>query len=108
MKKKTIPDFVEQIVKHVEGKNDKNNILAFTLSTCQWCKKCKRYLDNKEIKYRYVDVDQINSENKGQILEFLKENYETRISYPFIICDDKFIVGFDPKKYDEMFGAGED
>ncbi len=107
MDKKEILDFIEQFTKHVEGKNDKNNILAFTLSTCQWCKKCKRYLDDKNIKYRYIDVDQISSENKGKILEFLKENYDTRISYPFIVCDDKFIVGYDPNKYDEMFDVGE-
>ncbi len=103
MTKKKFPEFIEKIAKLEEGQNESVDVMAFTLSTCQWCKKCKRYLKDKNVKYRYIDVDQIDPQEKMKILNFLKENYQERISYPFLICDDKFIVGYDPNKYDEIF-----
>ena len=102
MEKKKIPDFIEKLSKKIEGKNDSQDIITFTLSTCQWCKKCKRYLNDKSVKYRYIDIDQVSADDKAKILEFLRENYNTRISYPFLVCDDKYVVGYDPKKYEEM------
>ncbi len=96
------PDFISELAQDVVGKKDKHAVTVFTLSTCQWCKKCKRYLNDKEIKYRYIDVDKINPEQKSKILEFLRENYQSRISYPFLVCDDKFVVGYNPSQYDEF------
>ena len=108
MEDKKFPEFMEKLTKKVKGKNNSQDILAITLTTCQWCKKCKRYLNDKNIEYRYIDVDQLSSSDKAKILEFLKENYDTRISYPFVVCDGKFIVGYDPKKYDDMLKAGDE
>jgi len=102
LEKKRLPDHIEELSKLVEGKHDSKDIITFTLSTCQWCKKCKRYLNEKNIKYRYIDVDQVSATDKAKILEFLKDNFDTRISYPFVVCDGKYIIGYDPKKYDEI------
>jgi glutaredoxin len=78
--------------------------MAFTLSTCQWCKKCKKYLQENDIQYRYIDVDQIESDEKAQIITFLRENFQERISYPFLVIDNhKTIVGYSPNKYEEVF-----
>ncbi|TXT63102.1 MAG: NrdH-redoxin (modular protein) [Promethearchaeota archaeon] len=97
------PEIIEKLAKVEEGKKDKKDVMAFTLSTCQWCKKCKRYLKDNDIQYRYIDVDQITPQEKMQILNYLRDNYQERISYPFLVCDDKFVVGYDPNKYDEIF-----
>lgn len=86
----------------MKGKHNSQNIIAFTLSTCMWCKKAKRYLNENDVEYRYVDVDQIQADKKAKILDYLRNEYEgTRISYPFIICDGKPIVGYSPEKYEE-------
>ena len=29
----------------------------YTLSTCPWCRKAKAYLDEKRVKYSYIDYD---------------------------------------------------
>ena len=97
------PQFIENLTQKVEGKNTTQNVTIFTLSTCMWCKKCKQYLKDKDIQYKYIDVDQIGSEQKKQIMDYLKENYKPdRIAYPFLVCDDKFVVGYDPNKYEEI------
>ena len=41
---------------HVAGE-DRGEIMLYTLSTCVWCRKMKRWLDEKGFAYSYVDVD---------------------------------------------------
>ncbi|MHA1804321.1 MAG: glutaredoxin family protein [Promethearchaeota archaeon] len=94
---------------NVEGEHDKREITIFTLSTCMWCKKCKRWLNERNIKYRYVDVDKIDHSDKRQIINYLGEKFQSRISYPFMICDDKeLVVGYDPSRYEELMKGGDD
>ncbi|MHA2006930.1 MAG: glutaredoxin family protein [Promethearchaeota archaeon] len=99
----SIEDLIEKRAKDVKGeKNAEDNILIFTLSTCMWCKKCKRFLDDRKMKYRYIDVDNIDKEEKSRILDYLKSNFQQRISYPFLICEKGFVVGYNPNMYEEL------
>lgn len=101
------PQFMMDLFKEVDGKKDKQDVSIFTLSTCMWCKKCKAYLKDRDIKYKFIDVDSISSEEKSKILEYLRENYKPdRIAYPFLVCDNKFVVGYDPNKYEELIKDG--
>ncbi len=103
----TTEDLINDLAVEVEGSRDKREIIVFTLSTCMWCKKCKRWLDEREIRYRYIDVDQISYAQKSQILDYLRENYNSRISYPFMVCDNKdIVVGYDPNRYEELMKDG--
>ncbi|MFX1257647.1 MAG: glutaredoxin family protein [Promethearchaeota archaeon] len=99
-------ELIEALSIEVEGENKTRNIQIFTLSTCMWCKKCKRYLKEKNLQYKYIDMDTIQYNHKKQILEFLTQTYKKRISYPFLVSDGEAIVGYDPKKYDEIFKTG--
>lgn len=101
------PDFIKNLFKEVNGTKDNQEVSIFTLSTCMWCKKCKAYLKDKDIKYKYIDIDQISYDQKAKILDFLRNNYKpNRIAYPFLVCDDKFVVGYDPNKYEELIKDG--
>jgi len=101
------PEFIEKYTQEVEGGNADHEVTIFTLSTCMWCKKCKKYLKDKEIKYKYIDVDKIDPGEKSKILQYLRETYKpNRVAYPFVVCDDKFVVGYDPNKMEEMLTEG--
>ncbi|MBD3254034.1 MAG: glutaredoxin family protein [Candidatus Lokiarchaeota archaeon] len=95
-------ELINELAVKVDGKKDSKDVLIFTLSTCMWCKKCKRWLNDRDVKYQYVDVDKIQYSQKAKILEYLKENYQSRISYPFMVCDGETVVGYDPNKYEEL------
>ncbi len=95
-------EIIEKLAKTVEGSNKNRDITILTLSTCMWCKKCKAWLNDRDVQYKYVDVDQINFEEKSKIMDYLRENYQSRISYPFMICDDEVVVGYNPDKYEEF------
>jgi len=101
------PEFIEKLTQEVDGANNDHDVMIFTLSTCMWCKKCKAYLKDKNVKYRYVDLDQIESGEKINLLKYVRENYKPdRIAYPFLVCDDKYVVGYDPNKYEELLKPG--
>ena len=99
----SMENLIDNLAKVVEGaKGSEENILIFSLSTCMWCKKCKRFLDDRNLKYRYIDVDKIDREDKSRLLDYLKSKYQSRISYPFLVCEKGFVVGYNPNKYEEL------
>ena len=99
-------ELINNLAKLVKGKNDNQDILIFTLSTCMWCKKCKSYLNEHDVQYRYIDMDQVPYDQKARIMDYLNTKYNARVSYPFLICDGEFTVGYDPNKYDQMINTG--
>ena len=101
-------ELINNLAVEVKGSNDIRDILIFTLSTCMWCKKCKRWLAERDIRFRYVDVDKIQFSQKSQILDYLREKYPSRVSYPFMICDEDHVVGYDPDRYEELMKQGEE
>lgn len=101
----TAEEIIEKHAQEVDGANNaEEKVLIFTLSTCMWCKKCKRFLNEKGIKYRYIDVDKIDYKDKSILLDYLRENYQGRISYPFMVCESGHVVGYDPNKYADLLG----
>lgn len=82
---------------HVKGKNI-GNIIFYALSTCIWCKKTKRLLNNLGIEYFYYDIDLCSESEKAQLLpEIAKWNPD--ISYPTIVIENKkAIIHYDEKK----------
>jgi glutaredoxin len=82
-----------EIVK-VEGEDKRHKVLLYTISTCAWCKKTKKFLKEKGVHYEYIDVDLCTQEEREKIREKVIRK-AGRSSYPTIIIDDeKVIVGF--------------
>ena len=80
-------------VKHVPGKKTVH-IMVYALSTCPWCQKTKRLLDEMGLDYYYEDVDLLQGEDRnGAVSEI--ERWNPGRSFPTLIIDDKrSIVGF--------------
>jgi glutaredoxin-like protein NrdH len=90
-------------VKHVEGK-DVGKIFLYAISTCAWCKKTKRLLNDLGLDYYYVDVDLLDEDDKKKTKEEVKK-WNPQFSFPtLIINDEKCIIGFDE---DKIKGIGE-
>lgn len=90
-------------IKHIEGRK-KGKVMLYALSTCVWCKKTKRLLNQLGIDYSYVDVDLASAEDKEQINSVVLK-WNPSGSYPTIVIDDKqSITGYDPEKIKEVLG----
>lgn len=82
----------------VKGEN-KGNIKLFGLSTCVWCKKTKELLDKIGCQYEYIFVDQLDENDKENVMKQIRK-WNPRSSFPTVVINDKLcIVGF---KEDEI------
>jgi len=78
-------------------------VKIFSLSTCSHCKAAKKFLGDCEIKYEFIDVDQLKGEERAAILQDVK-NFNPRCSFPTIIIGDKVIVGYKENEIKEALG----
>lgn len=83
--------------------NDRESVKVYSLSTCSHCKAAKKFLGECTIKYEFVDVDQLQGEERRAIIEDVKK-FNPRCSFPTIIIGDKVIVGFKEKEIKEALG----
>ena len=91
-------------VVHIPGE-ERGEILLYTLSTCVWCRKMKRWLDEKGLAYSYVDVDLESGDEKKAVMEEV-ERWNPLCSFPTVIVDQKeCIVGYKPDKLQALIGS---
>jgi glutaredoxin-like protein NrdH len=79
-------------------------VKVYSLSTCPWCKKLKKYLDEKEIQYEATEVDLAQGDEQKKALEEV-EKLTGKRSFPVTVIKGKAISGFKP---DEIEGALQD
>jgi glutaredoxin-like protein NrdH len=89
-------------MKHVEGKN-KGHIMMYALSTCGWCKKTKRLLNEMGVEYDYTDVDLLEGEKKAETIKEM-ERWNPRRSFPTLVINDECIVGYKEDEIKEAIG----
>lgn len=80
-------------MKHIEGKN-KGDIRLYALSTCIWCMRTKRLLDELGVEYHYADVDLLEDDDREEAMEIIHK-HNPKGGFPtLIINDDTCIVGY--------------
>lgn len=91
----------------VSGKNREHKVRVFTLSTCGWCKKMKRLLNELEVEYEYFDID-VLSEVEGSKVDEELRRYNPRMSAPTVVVDDgkEVIIGFNEEEVRRVLGHG--
>jgi len=67
---------------------------VYALSTCPYCKRTKRFLDQHKIVYDHIDVDLLDDDKQDEVLEEV-EKLTGRRSFPVVIIGDEVIVGHD-------------
>jgi len=90
-------------VKHVKGK-DKGHILMFALSTCGWCKKTKRLLNELGFEYHYTDVDLLEGKKREEAMEEMGR-WNPKFTFPTLVVKNKCIIGYDEEKIKEAIGV---
>ena len=88
------------MVEVVEGRNA-GDIMLYGLSTCMWCKKTKKLLDDLGVKYSFVYVDLLDESMKNHYFEEMKV-WNPQGSFPTLVINDRqAIVGFDETRIRE-------
>ncbi|NVM01801.1 MAG: glutaredoxin [Candidatus Helarchaeota archaeon] len=76
--------------KTVPGKYNKHKVKIYTISTCMWCTRLKRKLNQNDIEYTYLDIDLLSLSEKTEIKSQLRQ-YRRILAFPMMFVDDKFI-----------------
>ena len=78
--------------------------MCYTISTCVWCKKTKKWLNDNKYEYEYIDVDLLDGEDKDKVHDEVRK-FNERLSFPTVIIDNEIvIVGHDSEKLSEALG----
>ncbi len=81
----------------------KPEVKIFSLSTCSHCRATKKFLGDCTIKYDFINVDELQGDERKAIIEDVKK-FNPRCSFPTIIIGEKVIVGFKEKEIKEALG----
>jgi len=82
----------------VNNNISQRDVKIFALSTCIWCKKTKKLMDDNNITYKYLDVDLLNNEDKQEAVSEMKKHINN-ISFPLIVIDNEIAIkGFQEKE----------
>jgi glutaredoxin len=85
----------ETHIQSVPGAEDKE-IMLFTLSTCIWCRKTKKLLQDLGLAYDYIDVDLLESDDKEEAMKEMWK-YNSSTSFPTMVVNGgaEVILGLD-------------
>ena len=79
-------------------------VKLYALSTCGWCKRTKRFLDEHDVDYECEHVDLLSGDEKDRFLGELAQ-WNPKRTYPTIVIDDSHvIVGFRTNRLREALG----
>ena len=84
---------------------DRGDLKLYALSTCVWCKKTKKLLDELGVKYAYVFVDKLEGASKQSARDEVKR-WNPACSFPTLVIDNhRCIVGFKEHEIKEALGS---
>ena len=77
-------------------------VSMYTLSTCPWCRKTKKFFAERNIPFTYVDYDLADEATQEKISQELDAAGAT--GFPFVKIGDEVIVGYRPERYLSALG----
>jgi glutaredoxin len=81
-------------------------VFMYTLSTCPWCRKTKKYFADHNIPFKYVDYDLASVEEQERIEKEMRARGGP-LSFPWVLIGDELVVGWNPAKYDELLAMSK-
>jgi glutaredoxin len=79
------------------------DVKLYTLSTCPWCRKAKKFFSDKCVPFDYVDVDLLEGEEQEKITDEIYK-ISGSLQYPVVVIDDQVVTGFNPSRYEDILG----
>jgi len=81
-------------------------VKGYFISTCGWCKKTRRLLDENNVDYEYEYVDLLSGSEKARVLDEVSQ-YNPRKSFPTLVVSNgqtQVVVGFKESRLREVLG----
>jgi len=76
----------------------------YTLSTCPWCKKTKKWFTENEIPFEFVDYDLESEESQAKIERKMRLK-GSEMAFPWVLIGEDLVIGWNPGRYAELLGV---
>lgn len=81
---------------NTENSTNNNDVVIYTTPTCQYCKKTKQFLDERDIDFTEYDV----SEDQDKRQEMVEKSGQMGV--PVTVVGDDIITGFNETRLKEV------
>ena len=79
-------------------------VVLYALSTCGWCRRAKALLDENDVEYEVIYVDELEGEERNAVVSEVAK-WNPRRSFPTLVVDDRVsVAGFKPEQIKEALG----
>ena len=78
-------------------------VFIYALSTCPWCKKTKKFFQERNIPFDYIDCDLLEEEEQEKTFHKMLEICGSTAT-PVVLIGDEVIVGYHPDRFLEALG----
>ncbi len=75
-------------------------VRIYSLSTCLWCRKTKKWFEEKGVAFEAVDYDKLDDSGKETLMKEIKSCGGTG-SFPFVKIDNSCVQGYDPDEFEK-------
>jgi len=79
-------------------------VTLYALSTCLWCKKTKKYFEEKGIPFEAVDYDKQDEDHQEKMMEEMRAAGCSG-SFPFVKIGSACTQGYDPVEFENLLNA---
>jgi glutaredoxin-like protein NrdH len=88
----------------VSGPHAEHQVTFYGISTCIWCRKTRRFLEEQGVAFDYVYVDLIHGQEREAVKERVRQ-WNPSESFPTIVIDnEQSVTGFKPERITEALG----
>ena len=77
-------------------------VTMYTLSTCPWCRKTKKFFTEHHIPFEFTDFDLADEATQDRIMRELEAAGVN--GFPFVRIGDQVVEGWQPARYSELLG----
>jgi len=88
----------------VEGAHAEHDVKFYGLSTCVWCKKTRRYLEESGVAFEFTYLDLLEGDERAEALGIVKK-WNPGGTFPTTVIDgEKIVMGFSPDELKQALG----
>jgi glutaredoxin len=77
-------------------------VMMYTLSTCPWCRKTKKFFTERNIPYTFTDYDLADEATQDRITRELDAAGAS--GFPFVRIGAEIVEGYRPDRYTQLLG----
>jgi glutaredoxin-like protein NrdH len=88
----------------VPGSHDEHQVSFYGISTCIWCRKTRKFLEEHDVAFDFVYVDLVHGQEREDVKEQVRQ-WNPSVSFPTIVIDnERSVRGYKPEELKEILG----